>query len=333
MDAPTPRRPDTNPAVHPSRPQARPAPPLMPPLLRRCLALPPLLLLISFLAFALVRWAPGGPFDRDRAPASPEIERALRDRYHLDDPLLHQYARFLQGALQGDLGPSLKHRNHQVSDLLAQGLPISLVLGALSFAVALGVGLPLGFLGAARRGAWTDWTGSFLALLAVCIPGFVAGPLLVLVFAVRLDWFPVALWGGPSHLVLPVATLGLYYAGRIARLVRQGLTEVMPADFIRTARAKGLSETAILLRHALPIAILPVVAYSGPLLADLLTGSFVVENLFQLPGLGTLTVNSAFNRDYPLIVGLVLFYATLLLLLNLAADIVHAWLDPRIRHE
>lgn len=300
--------------------------------LKRSWTLLPVLLLVSMAAFALVRLAPGGPFDRDRAPASPEIERALRDRYHLDEPLWRQYARFLAGAVTGDLGPSLKHRNHTVTEIIAQGFPVSMALGAAAFCVALGIGLPLGVAGALHRGRWTDGCTSLLALLAVCIPGFVAGPLLILFLAVRRDLFPVALWGGPWHMVLPVLTLGGYYAGRVARLAREGWTDVMTSPHIRAARARGLPEWRVQLRHALPLAILPVVTYSGPLLADLLTGSFVVENLFQLPGIGTLTVNSALNRDYPLIVGLVLLYSSLLLVLNLLTDLVHAWLDPRVRH-
>jgi oligopeptide transport system permease protein len=301
--------------------------------IRRVLALIPVMVAVSVVAFSLVRWAPGGPFDRDRAPASPEIERALRARYHLDDPFWRQYLRFVSGAVRGDFGPSLKHRNHTVGEVIRQGLPVSLTLGGLAFVMALGIGTPLGLVGAARRHGVADWASSAAALLAVCVPVFVAGPVLILILCVRLNVFPVALWGGPEHWALPALTLALYYGGRIARLVREGMTEALQADFIRTARAKGLSETAVLFRHALPVAMLPVVTYSGPLLADLLTGSFVVENLFQLPGLGTLTVSSALNRDYPMIVALALLYAALLLTLNLAVDIIHGWLDPRARHE
>lgn len=302
-------------------------------LILRLWALVPVLALVSLLAFVLVRWAPGGPFDRDRAQASPELERALKVRYHLDEPVWRQFGRFVAGALRGDLGPSLRYRSHSVQEIIAQGIPVSAVLGILAFVAAVGIGLPLGFVGAVWRGGLWDWGSSLVALLALCIPAFVAGPLLILLFAVRWELFPVALWGGPSHWMLPVATLGLFYGGRVARLVREGMSDALLAGCIRTARAKGVSELQILLRHALPMGVLPLVTYSGPLLADLLTGSFVVENLFQLPGLGTLTVNSALNRDYPLIVGLVLVYAALLLLLNLLADLAHAWLDPRIRHD
>ncbi|MBL9140154.1 MAG: ABC transporter permease [Verrucomicrobiales bacterium] len=302
-------------------------------LILRLWALLPVLFLVSLLAFVLVRWAPGGPFDRDRAQASPELERALRERYHLDEPVWRQFGRFVAGALQGDLGPSLRYRSHRVQEIIIQGMPVSAVLGILAFLAAIAVGLPLGLVGAIQRGGFWDWGSSLVAFLALCIPAFVAGPLLILMFAVRWELFPVALWGGPEHWVLPVATLGIFYGGRVARLVREGMTDALQAACIRTARAKGVSEMNILLRHALPMGVLPLITYSGPLLADLLTGSFVVESLFQLPGLGTLTVNSALNRDYPLIVGLVLVYAALLLLLNLLADLAHAWIDPRIRHD
>lgn len=296
------------------------------------MALIPLLGLIALLAFVLVRLAPGGPFDRDRSPVSPEVERALQERYHLDESVVAQFVRFLKGCLVGDLGPSLKYRNHTVAEILAAGIPVSAVLGGLSFLYALGVGIPLGFVSAVGRRAWGDWLAGTLSLLAVCVPGFVAGPLLVMLFGVRLGWFPVALWGGIEHLVLPVITLGTYFAGRVARLVREGMTETLRLDFVRTARAKGVGEMGVLFRHAFPLAAMPLLSYSGPLLADLLTGSFVVENLFQLPGIGTLTVNGALNRDYPLIVGLVLLYAGLLLVLNVVVDVVQVWVDPRLRH-
>lgn len=300
--------------------------------LRRLVLIPPLLLAISALAFALVRWAPGSPFDRDRAAASPEIERALSARYHLDESLGRQYVRFLGGVVRGDFGPSLKYRSHSVTEIVWQGLPVSAVLGGMAFACALGVGIPLGIAGAGRRGGLADMGWGVVALLAVCIPAFVLGPMLVLVFGLRWELLPVALWGGWQHWVLPVVTLGIYYGGRVARLMREGMREVLGADHVRAARARGAGGMGLLVRHVLPTAILPVLTYTGPLLADLLTGSFVVENLFQLPGIGTLTVNSALNRDYPLIVALVLVYGALLLVLNLVVDLAHAWLDPRVRH-
>jgi oligopeptide transport system permease protein len=299
--------------------------------LKRIAAIVPLLVIISFLAFVLVRMAPGGPFDKERSPASPEIERQLRAKYHLDEPVWKQFGRYLGGLARGDFGPSLKQRNHSVNDIIAQALPVSLTLGGCAFVFAAGIGIPLGFISAVKKGQWQDWTGSFLAILCLCVPALVIGPVLAMTFAVRFRIFPVALMETPMHLVLPTLTLGIYFAGRIARLMREGMLNTLHAEFITAARAKGLGETQLFLRHGLRLAILPVVSYSGPLLADLLTGSFVVEAVFQIPGLGVFLVNSSLNRDYPLIVGLVILYAALLLVLNLAVDAAYGWLDPRVR--
>jgi oligopeptide transport system permease protein len=300
--------------------------------LKRVAQMIPLLLLISFVSFVVVRSAPGGPFDGERK-ASPDIERNLRAKYHLDEPFSRQYLRYLGGLLRGDLGPSLKYRNHSVNDVIRQALPVSLELGALAFLFALGVGIPLGFVCAVWRARWVDHLGSLAALLAVCVPGFVVGPTLLMLFAERWKIFPVALWESPWHAVLPVVSLGLYFSGKVARLTREGASNLLPSEFVRAARAKGLSEPAILFHHVLRLAIFPVVSYAGPMLADLLTGSFVVENIFQIPGIGVFMVNSSINRDYPMIMGLALLYAALLLVLNLASDMACAWLDPRVRYE
>jgi len=300
---------------------------------RRLILLVPLLLVISFMAFVLVRVAPGGPFDKERAAPSPEIKKALEAKYRLNEPLLVQYWIYLKGLLRGDMGPSLKYRNHTVNDIILQGLPISLALGATAFLFALGVGIPLGFFTAVYKGTWTDYAGSFLALLFFCIPAFVVGPVLIMIVAIKLEWLPVALWGSPLHVILPTITLGIYFAGRIARLMREGMMTTLHAEFITTARAKGLNETAVLLKHAFRLGVLPVVSYSGPLLADLLAGSFVVENLFQIPGIGVFMVNSSLSRDYTMVVGLVLLYAVLLLFLNLAVDLAYSVLDRRVRYE
>jgi len=301
--------------------------------LKRLFLVPPLLLAISFLAFVLVRAAPGGPFDRERKPASPEIERRLQAKYHLDEPVWRQYLRFLGELGRGDFGVSLKYRSHTVNDIILQALPVSACLGMLAFGLAIGFGLPLGFLAAVRRGHWKDYAASLIAILTVCIPSFVIAPLLVMFFGIKWRVFPVALWGSPGHAILPVVALGLYFAGRVARLIREGMLNTLHAEFITTARAKGLSETALLLKHALPLAVLPVVSYSGPLLADLLTGSFVIETLFQIPGLGTFFVNASLNRDYTLVVGLVILYAALLIVLNLIVDLAYVFLDPRVRYD
>lgn len=293
----------------------------------------PLLLFISALAFALVRVAPGGPFDRERRPASPEIERALLAKYHLDEPGWKQYIRFLRDLSHGDFGLSLKYRDHTVNDIIRQALPVSASLGLLAFGFSMGLGLPLGFLTAAHRGRWDDYAGSLIAVLMVCIPAFVLAPLLIIVVGIKCRLLPVALWGSPLHVILPVIALGLFFAGKVARLLREGMLDTMQAPFVIAARAKGLSETAVLVKHALRLAILPVVSYSGPLLADLLTGSFVIESIFQIPGLGTFLVNGSLNRDYTLVVGLVLLYAFILILLNLLVDLAYVLLDRRVRYE
>ena len=293
----------------------------------------PLLLVISALAFWLVHIAPGGPFDRERAPASPEIERNLEAKYHLNEPVWKQYLRYLDGLVHGDFGPSLKYRDHTVNDIIAQGLPVSMTLGSLAFCFALGIGLPLGFFTAARRGRWEDYIGGFLATLAVCVPGFVLAPFLIVVFAIKLKWLPVALWESPVQAVLPMIALGAYSAGKVARLFREGMLNAMQSEFVTAARAKGLGENRLLFKHAVRIAVLPVVSYSGPMLADLLTGSFVIENIFQIPGIGVFLINGALNRDYTVVVGLALLYAVLLIGLNLAVDFAYTLLDPRVKYE
>jgi oligopeptide transport system permease protein len=301
--------------------------------LRRILFAIPLLLVISMLAFVLVHLAPGGPFDTERKPASPEIERNIRAKYHLDEPVWKQYGRYLGDLAHGDFGISLKYRNHTVNDIIAQGLPVSLVLGGLAFSFAMLVGLPVGFITAARRGRWEDYLGSFLAILAVCVPAFVVAPLLILTFSIKWNLLPVALWESPWHMILPPIALGLYFAGKVSRLMREGMLSAMQSEFITAARAKGLAENSLLLKHAVRIAILPVVSYSGPMLADLLTGSFIIENIFQIPGIGVFLINGSLNRDYTVVVGLSLLYAMLLIALNLAVDFTYTMLDPRIKNE
>ena len=304
----------------------------------------PLLLVISFLAFLLVHAAPGGPFDRERNPASPEIRRALETRYHLDESLLKQYLRYLGLVWEKDdqghwhhapasFNASMRYRNHSVSDVIAQGLPVSMSLGGLAFCFALGIGLPLGFLSAMRRGKWEDYAGSLMAMVAVCVPALVLGPMLIMLLAIKWRLFPVALWASPWHVVLPTITLGLFFSGRIARLLREGMLNILQAEFVTVARAKGLSELAVLLKHAFRLAVLPVVSYSGPLLADLLTGSFVIESIFQIPGIGLHLINSSLNKDYPMVVGLSLVYAALLIVLNLLVDVAYVLIDPRVKYD
>ncbi len=301
--------------------------------LKRLAFMFPVLLIISFLTFALLRIAPGGPFDKEREPASPEIKKMMRAKYHLDDPFLAQFGRYVGDLVRGDLGPSTQYRDHSVNDIVSSALPVSLSLGLLAFGFAMGVGIPLGFYTAVRRGQWGDYLGSFFALLAFCIPSLVVGPLLIMVFALKLGWLPPALWETPAHVILPMVALGLYYAGRVARLLREGMTEVLKQPFITAARAKGLSETRLLWKHAFRLGVLPVVSYSGPMLADVLTGSFVVESVFGLPGIGIFVVTSVQNRDYAMTMGLTLLYAVLLLVMNLLVDFLYTLLDPRVKYE
>lgn len=300
---------------------------------RRVLFLIPLLLIISMIAFGLMRLAPGGPFDKERAPASPEIERNIKAKYHLDKPIHQQYLIWLSGVVHGDFGPSLKYRSHTVTDIIRNGLPITLLIGGLSLCFALGIGIPLGFVTAVKKGDWEDYIGSTLSILCICIPALVVGPILVMIFAVHWKIFPVAMIGSVQHLILPTVTLGLYFAGRVARLMREGMLGILDAEFITAARAKGVSEFDILTKHAFRIGVLPVVSYSGPLLADLMIGSFVVEKLFLIPGIGVFLVNSSLNRDYTLLISLVLLYAVVLLVANLLVDLAYSYLDPRVKFE
>jgi oligopeptide transport system permease protein len=299
---------------------------------RRLLETVPVLLIIVTATFFMIRFVPGGPFTSEKAVA-PEVLRNLQRAYHLDQPLWQQYTTYLGRVLRGDLGPSFKYPNRTVNEIIADKLPVSLELGGLALLVALCLGLPLGVLAAARRNTWLDYVASTLALGGVCVPTFVLGPILVLLFAIHLHWFNASGWYGPADRLLPALTLGCVYAAYIARLTRGGMLEVLGQDYIRTARAKGATELQIVLRHALRGGILPVVAFLGPATAGILSGSFVIETIFQVPGLGREFVNSAFNRDYTVILGTVLLYAAMIVFFNLLVDVVQVWLNPRLKFE
>ncbi len=299
-------------------------------ILRRVLGMAPVLFVIVTLVFFLIRLAPGGPFDAERNVA-PEILANLKAYYNLDAPLWRQYMDYLGRLLRGDLGPSFKYANWSVNELIGAGFPVSLELGLYALAIALAAGLGAGLIAAQRPHTVRDYGPMSFAMIGICIPNFVLGPLLVLVFGLWLGWLPVAGWEGPANKILPAITLGAAYAAYIARLSRSGMIEVLSQDFIRTARAKGLGEGRVVLRHAVRGGVQPVVSFLGPAAAGLLSGSFVIETIFQIPGLGRLFIQAAFNRDYTMILGTVLFFATLILLFNLAADVVQAWLDPRLR--
>ncbi len=298
--------------------------------LRRLAGFVPTLLAIVTITFFMVRLAPGGPFDAERR-VSPETLRQLQRAYNLDAPLPSQFVTYLGGVVQGDLGPSFRKPSRTVTEWIAMRMPVSIELGCYALVVALVIGLSAGLIASLRPNTWTDYVPMSLAMAGICIPNFVLGPLLVLVFSLWLGYFPVSGWSTPASKVLPAITLGAMYAAYIARLTRGGMLEVLAQDYIRTARAKGLSEAAVVLRHGLRGGGQPVVAFLGPAAAGLLTGSFVVETIFQVPGLGREFVEAAFNRDYTMIMGTVLVYASLVMVLNLVADLFHAWLDPRVR--
>ena len=299
---------------------------------RRLLQVIPVLFVIITATFFMVRFVPGGPFTAEKA-IPPEILKNLEAHYGLDQPLWRQYLNYLGSIVRGDLGPSFKYANRSVNEIIAQKLPVSLELGSLSLLVALLVGLPLGVLAAVRRNSWLDYVASSIGMLGICVPTFVLGPLLVLFFAIHLGWVNASGWNDWPDRVLPCLTLGFVYAAYIMRLTRGGMLEVLNQDYIRTARAKGASETRVVLRHALRGGLLPVVSFLGPAIAGILTGSFVIETIFQIPGLGREFVNSAFNRDYTLVLGTVILYAALIVVLNLAADVAQVWLNPKLKFE
>ena len=304
-----------------------------PYILRRLLGTIPTLLVIITLAFVVMRLAPGGPFD-DEQSLPPEIMANLQTAYGLDQPVHVQYARYLRGLLHGDLGPSFRYKDYRVTELIAQGLPVTATIGIAALLVSVLIGVPCGVIAAARRNGALDHALMSAALVGLAVPSFVVAPLLALVFGIRLGWLPVGGWeaGDWRFAVLPVVTLALPFVAYIARLTRGSMLEVLESPFIRTARAKGLSPARILRVHALPPALMPVLSYLGPAAAAALTGSLVVEQVFGLPGVGRYFVQCAITRDYTLVVGMVIFYATLLLALNLLVDLLYGCLDPRIRH-
>jgi len=299
---------------------------------RRLLETLPVLLIIITATFFMIRFVPGGPFTAEKA-VTPEILRNLEAHYGLNKPLWRQYTDYLGSLAHADLGPSFKYPNRTVNEIIADKLPTSLELGAWSLLVALGVGLPLGILAAVKRNSWIDYLCSSAAMIGICVPTFVLGPLLVLAFAIHFRWFNASGWYEPIDRVLPSLVLGFFYSAYIARLTRGGMIEVLGQDFIRTARAKGAGELRVIFRHALRGGLLPVVSFLGPAIAGILTGSFVIETIFQIPGLGREFVNSAFNRDYTLVLGTVILYATLIIACNLVVDVVQVWLNPKLKFE
>jgi oligopeptide transport system permease protein len=292
----------------------------------------PVLFIIVTVVFFMIRLAPGGPFDSEKV-VSPEIRANLEHYYHLDRPLYVQYFEYLARLGRGDLGPSFKLASYSVNELIALSFPVSLELGAYALLFALLIGVTAGVLSSLRPNSLRDYVFMGMSMGGICIPAFVLGPLLALVFALYLRWLPAAGWEGAPFKIMPAITLGAVYAAYIARLTRAGMLDILTQDFIRTARAKGVSEARMVVKHALRGGLQPVVAFLGPAAAGLLSGSFVVETIFQVPGLGRFFVQAAFNRDYTMILGTVLFYAVLILFFNLLVDCAQAWLDPRLRQQ
>jgi oligopeptide transport system permease protein len=298
--------------------------------LKRLLSIIPTLLLVATLVFVLVRLVPGGPFDIERAVPA-EVKKALDAKYKLDDPVLTQYKDWLWALVsRGDLGPTFKYPNRTVNEIIGLSLPVSMQLGVCAMIFALLVGVPLGIVGAVRQNTWADTAAMATAMLGVSVPRFVLAPILILIFALNLYILPVARWETWRHMVLPVMCAGLPMAAYIARLTRGGMLEVIRSDFVRTARAKGLSERKVILKHALKGAMLPVVSYLGPGFSHLLVGSLVVEKIFNIPGMGRYFVEAAQNRDYNLVMGVMLVYGFLLMFFNTVVDIAYGFLDPRV---
>jgi len=293
----------------------------------------PTLLLVIVLAFLMVHAAPGGPFDAERV-LPPEIEDNIARAYHLDEPLPQQFTRYLKGLLKGDFGPSYRYRDYTVSELIGNAIPVSLKLGVLAMGLAVTVGIAAGTLSALRQNTVLDRVTMGFAMSGISIPVFVVAPLLILFFAVKLQWLPAS-WSGSNsswRFLLPVVSLALPQVAYIARLTRASMIDVLGSDFIRTARAQGLGTISIVRYHAMKPAMLPVLSYMGPAIAAILTGSVVVEQIFGIPGVGQFFVRGALNRDYTLVLGIVIFYAALVIFLNFVVDVVYGFLDPRIRH-
>lgn len=302
-------------------------------ILRRLIVTVPMVLIVVSLTWGLIRLAPGTFYSQEKK-LPPAIEKNIREKYGLDKPWYVQYGRMMGNILRLDFGNSLKYETESVNDILRRTLPVSAAIGICAYILALAVGVTMGTLAALKQNSRLDYASMAVAMLGISVPNFVLGPILVLVFSLSLYWLPPARWGGfPSwNMVLPVLTLSAVYMAYIARLTRSGMLEVLRSDYIRTARAKGLKERDVVIRHALRGGLLPVISFTGPALALLIAGTVVVERIFAMPGLGNYFINANLNRDEPLIIGIVAFISITILLFNLLVDIAYAYLDPRIRY-
>ncbi|MFC1816490.1 ABC transporter permease [Thermodesulfobacteriota bacterium] len=298
---------------------------------RRFLISIPVLLIVISATFFFIRAAPGGPFDSEKI-VSPEILRNLNERYKLNDPVYVQYFDYLKNLIQGDFGPSFRFPNRSVTEMIFTGLPVTFELGLYAFLVAVVFGVLAGVTASLKPNTFRDHVPMTLAMAGICLPAFLLGPFLVLIFGSWLEWLPVSGWGDiAGDKILPAITLGSAYAAYIARLSRGGMLEILSQDFIRTARAKGLPESLIVIRHALKGGLLPVVSFLGPAIAGLLSGSFVVETIFHIPGLGRFYIQAAFNRDYTMIMGATIFFSMLIIVFNLSSDLLTIWLNPKLK--
>jgi oligopeptide transport system permease protein len=301
--------------------------------LQRLLGLIPTLLMLITVAFFLIRVAPGGPFDAEKT-LPPEIQANLNAKYHLDEPLLQQYFRYLGQVARLDFGPSFQYKDWTVNELIAQGFPVSLTVGLTAIVLAFFVGTMLGITAALRQNSGVDYSLMGFAMLGISVPNFVIAPILILLLAVYAGWLPAGGWDWSIRsMVLPVVTLALPAIAYIARLTRGSMIEVLHSNFIRTARAKGLPERVVIRRHALRPAMLPVISYLGPAIAGMISGSVVIERIFSIPGLGSYFVQGALNRDYTLVMGVVIVYGVVILVLNFLVDLIYAWLNPKIRYD
>ena len=305
-------------------------------IIRRFISLIPTMFVVITLSFFLVRFAPGGPFSGEKNLPAQVIENLMK-KYHMDEPLGKQYLRYFGDVLRGDFGPSLRYKENTVNELVGAAFPVSIVLGSTSLLLAVIFGIVVGIISALRQNHWQDYTAMSIAVVGISIPTFVVGPVLQLVFAMKLHWLPVAGWitgrSGLIALIMPALTLSFPFFAYIARLSRASILEVLRADYVRTARAKGLSEPVVIGKHVLKGSLLPVVSFLGPTFAQIITGTIVVESIFAIPGVGRIFVQSALNRDYPLIMAEVILLSLLLIVMNFVVDIVYGFLDPRIAYK
>jgi oligopeptide transport system permease protein len=305
-------------------------------IIRRLLGIIPTLFIIVTISFFIVRVAPGGPFDGERA--LPEVvKRNIEEKYHMNDPLILQYGRYMFDVMRGDLGPSYRYKDHDVNFYIFQSLPNSMILGAIAISIAIFFGITSGMLAAVKQNTWVDYLSMAIAVIGISVPLFVIGPVLQYIFAMKLQWLPTSGWftsgDGWKTIIMPAITLAFLDFATIARLTRSSMLETLRSDYIRTAKAKGMRNSSIIFKHAMKGAMLPIVSYLGPAFAGIITGSVVVEQVFRIPGLGKFFVQSSFNRDYTLIVGVVIVYSVILVIMNFFVDIIYSLLDPRITYK